>query len=111
MSFPIYFHLVTLEIDQSCTLNGNNTLSYLFCVHYAYCKQYLVLFLPFLSFTEIHVQVNTSVYSLIKSIMEFNNNSYSAAFIGPCNALGLGEFEETIRPCSFTIGSEKQKYF
>lgn len=42
--------------------------------------------------------------------MEFNNNNYSAAFIGPCNALGLGEFEETIRPCSFTIGSENQKY-
>lgn len=39
--------------------------------------------------------------------MEFINNNYSAAFIGPCNALGLGEFEETIRPCSFTIGSEK----
>lgn len=57
---------------------------------------------------KIHVQVNTSVYSLIKSIMEFNNNNYSAAFIGPCNALGLGEFEETIRPCSFTIGSENK---
>lgn len=37
--------------------------------------------------------------------MEFNNN-YSAAFIGPSNALGLGELEDTIRPCSFTIGSE-----
>lgn len=37
--------------------------------------------------------------------MEFYNN-YSAAFIGPCNALGLGELEDTIRPCTFTIGSE-----
>lgn len=34
---------------------------------------------------------------------------YSAAFIGPCNALGVGELEDTIRPCSLTIGSERLK--
>lgn len=33
-------------------------------------------------------------------------NNYSVVLIGPCNALGVGELEETIRPCSFTIGSE-----
>lgn len=31
-------------------------------------------------------------------------NNYSVVLIGPCNALGVGELEETIRPCSFTIG-------
>lgn len=36
-------------------------------------------------------------------------NNYSAVLIGPCNALGVGELEETIRPCSFTIGSETIK--
>lgn len=44
-------------------------------------------------------------YQYIKRFF-FSLNNYSGVFIGPCNAFGVGELDETIRPCSFTIGSE-----
>lgn len=73
------------------------------CIYLHHQWSFLVLFLQCFSSGILYRYIISIHYKEQRSSL---CNIYSVAFIGPCNALGVGELEETIRPCSFTIGSE-----